>query len=84
MQCDLAQDIWPKPQGRVTHVAALGVLEYVEDYQLFFHRVRAYNATVILSYQVVPFSHHKKELGNHNPRRCCTASVYYCVFSCVY
>ena len=47
MQCDLANDNWPRPSVPVTMVAALGVLEYVEDYQGFFHRLRTlYNAEV--------------------------------------
>ena len=69
IQCDIANDKWPKPAIRVDTVAALGVLEYVEDYQGFFHRMRSYSAELMLSYQAIPFSHHEQELKNHDPRR---------------
>ena len=52
--CNLANDEWPQPQVPVTVIAAIGVLEYVPNYELFFVRARAYNVPVILSYQVVP------------------------------
>jgi hypothetical protein len=69
IQCDIANDAWPQPPGRVDTVAALGVLEYVEDYQGFFHRLRQYSAEVVMSYQAIPFSHHQQELNSHDPRR---------------
>ena len=67
--CDIAKDMWPKPPVRVNTVAVLGVIEYVEDYQGFFHRLREYGADVMLSYQAVPFSHSGRELQSHDPSR---------------
>ena len=57
-------------QVKVDVVAALGVFEYIEDYDLFFKKLREYNAAVIMSYQLVPFSHYQPELDAHDPRRC--------------
>lgn len=68
IKCDLAADVWPVQSG-VTVVACLGVMEYVPDYQLFFHRIRHYNATVFMSYQLVPFSFNSRELNSHEPSR---------------
>jgi tetratricopeptide (TPR) repeat protein len=66
--CDFNEQPVPRPPG-VTHVAALGVLEYIHDWRGFLRQLRAFGLPVVLSYCPAEFTSHpdRKALGwvNH-------------------
>jgi Flp pilus assembly protein TadD len=66
--CDFNSQAVPLPAG-VTHVAALGVLEYIHDWRGFLRQLRAFGLPVVFSYCPTNFTSHldRKALGwiNH-------------------
>ncbi len=66
--CDFNRQPVPKPAG-VTHIAALGVLEYLQEPRAFLGQLREFGVPVVLSYCPTDFTGHldRRALGwiNH-------------------
>jgi len=66
--CDFNSQAIPKTAG-ITHITALGVLEYIHDWRAFLRQLRAFGLPVVFSYCPTDFTSHldRKALGwiNH-------------------
>ena len=66
--CDFNSQAVPRPDG-LTHITALGVLEYIHDWRAFLRQLRAVGLPVVFSYCPTDFTSHldRRALGwiNH-------------------